>query len=63
MLPWTATLFLVAGVGSYAGPQQFSAGFAAALMVSAALSRAAMGLRLKGRGRQGKTAVVQGVNS
>lgn len=52
-------------VGSYAGPQQFSAGFAAVLMVSAALSLAgaAMGLRLKGRGRQGKTAVIQGVNS
>jgi hypothetical protein len=35
------------------------------LVVSAALSLAgaAMGLRLKGRRRQGKTAVVQGVNS
>jgi hypothetical protein len=35
------------------------------LMVSAALSLAgaAMGLRLKGRRRQVKTAVVQGVNS
>jgi hypothetical protein len=52
-------------VGSYAGPQQFSAGFTAVLMVSAALSLAgaAMGLRLRGRRRQVKTAAVQGVNS
>jgi len=52
-------------VGGYASPQQFSAGFAAVLAVSAALSLAgaAMGLRLKGRGRKMNAAVVQGVNS
>jgi EmrB/QacA subfamily drug resistance transporter len=52
-------------VGGYASPQQFSAGFAAVLGISAALSLAGagVGLRLRGRARQGKTAAMQGVNS
>jgi EmrB/QacA subfamily drug resistance transporter len=52
-------------VGGYASPQQFSAGFTAVLGISAALSLAgaAVGLRLRGRARQGKTAAMQGVNS
>jgi MFS family permease len=52
-------------VGSYASPQEFSAGFAVALMVCAALSLAgaAVGLRLKARQAQNHTAAIQGVKS
>ncbi|MEP6823877.1 MAG: MFS transporter [Ramlibacter sp.] len=52
-------------VGSYAGPQEFGAGFTAVLMVTAALSLAgaAVGWRLKPRQAQSNSAAIHGVKS
>jgi EmrB/QacA subfamily drug resistance transporter len=52
-------------VGGFASPQEFSAGFAAALLVCAALSLAgaAAGLRLKAHRTIGQPAAIQGVKS
>lgn len=51
--------------GGYASPQEFGAGFAVALWVTAALSLAGavVGLRLKPRATQVSTAAIQGVKS